>query len=100
MFSISQGKGFKITFENGWTISVQFGLYNYCDNRDNRQEPRDDSDYRCKNAEVGIFSAAGWHRLDGESDDVVGWKNAAEVLELINLTASLPSVKRKEESAK
>ena len=25
-------QGFQLTFENGWTISVQFGEYNYCSN--------------------------------------------------------------------
>jgi hypothetical protein len=32
MFKIISGKGFYITFENGWTVSVQFGPGNYCDN--------------------------------------------------------------------
>ena len=26
--------GFQMQFENGWTASVQFGIGNYCDNRD------------------------------------------------------------------
>lgn len=29
-FRITRGEGFQITFENGWTVSVQFGEYNYC----------------------------------------------------------------------
>ena len=36
MFRITDGKGFQITFENGWTVSVQFGFGNYCANRDNK----------------------------------------------------------------
>jgi hypothetical protein len=32
---ITQNKGFRITFENGLTASVQWGLGNYCDNRSN-----------------------------------------------------------------
>ena len=32
MFRITQNKGFQMTFENGCTISVQFGYRNYCDN--------------------------------------------------------------------
>jgi len=31
-FRITYGKGFGITFLNGWTISVQFGVGNYADN--------------------------------------------------------------------
>ena len=33
-FRICGNKGFHITFENGWTVSVQFGPGNYCDNYD------------------------------------------------------------------
>lgn len=29
-FRITRGEGFQITFENGWTVSVQFGYGNYC----------------------------------------------------------------------
>jgi len=31
-FAITQGHGFQITFENGYTVSVQFGELNYCNN--------------------------------------------------------------------
>lgn len=34
MFTITQGKGFQLTFENGWTVSVQFGVGNYCQRQD------------------------------------------------------------------
>ncbi len=34
MFYITGKKGFHITFENGYTVSVQFGPGNYCDNYD------------------------------------------------------------------
>lgn len=33
-FQISHGKGFHMTFANGWTISVQWGPGNYCDHYD------------------------------------------------------------------
>ena len=32
-FRITGGKGFHVTFDNGWTVSVQFGCFNYCANR-------------------------------------------------------------------
>ena len=34
MFRITNGKGFHITFANGYTVSVQFGPANYCDHYD------------------------------------------------------------------
>ena len=33
-FRITGKKGFHVTFANGWTVSVQFGPGNYCDNYD------------------------------------------------------------------
>ena len=33
MFKITLGKGFHITFENGWTASVQWGCGNNCENK-------------------------------------------------------------------
>ena len=33
-FKVTGGKGFHLTFENGVTISTQFGGGNYCDNHD------------------------------------------------------------------
>ncbi len=33
-FKTCGNKGFHVTFKNGWTISVQFGGGNYCDNYD------------------------------------------------------------------
>ena len=30
MFKVSDGKGFQMTFSNGWTVSVQWGVGNYC----------------------------------------------------------------------
>lgn len=32
----TNGSGFHLTFENGWTVSVQWGTMNYCDHYDNR----------------------------------------------------------------
>ena len=30
--AITQGKGFRLSFDNGYSLSVQIGQYNYCDN--------------------------------------------------------------------
>lgn len=32
MFIITKARGFHLKFSNGWTVSVQFGPGNYCDN--------------------------------------------------------------------
>jgi hypothetical protein len=56
---ICQNKGFHMTFENGLTASVQWGLGNYCDNRFNY-----DLDFSGKTpgesntAEVAVFNSS------------------------------------------
>ena len=68
MFSITQGKGFTITFANGWTASVQWGAGNYCDNYDlpiSSTFLRGD-DVRSPDAEIAAFSGDTWLRVSGK----------------------------------
>lgn len=96
-FQTSDAKGFHVTFENGWTVSVQFGRGNYCDNRDWRGPNPDDPSSvvfaqapKSRTAEVAAWDANGkW--LSFESDDVEGWQSPAQVLELLNRVAGLPA---------
>ena len=88
-FSITDGKGFHITFENGWTVSVQFGQYNYCHNRNYRAT----LDFTalggaagCEDAEVAAWPNGGEmcsHGPGFENDSVAGWRTPAQVLELM-----------------
>lgn len=68
-FRITMGKGMQFTFENGYTVSVQIGLGNYCDNHfnddaiffGNNSPPtikigrNYKGDLRCPNAEIAIM---------------------------------------------
>ena len=84
-FRITSGKGFHITFGNGWTISAQFGPGNYAGNRD-LDIHHDD----VKAGERGSATAeiAAWG-ADGEmiempgGDTVEGWATPERVAELI-----------------
>lgn len=85
MFTSTSNKGFSLTFENGWTISVQFGYGNYCDNNrhpdgwdfSKKQEVTQSSD-----AEIAIWDADGeWYNFG--SDTVKGYCSANEVAEWI-----------------
>ena len=74
--------GFHITFANGYTVSVQFGSGNYCENRDGKKD-------RSSNAEIAAWDANGkWIQLD-EHDDVLGWQSADQVLAIMNRIAAL-----------
>jgi hypothetical protein len=81
MLKSTENKGFQLTFENGLTISVQFGAQNYCKNRKlggiygtelNQQTTQ------CENAEIMI-----WDREDNdfifERDIYLGWLSSNEV---------------------
>jgi len=56
MFKSTLRKGFQMTFENGWTISVQWGYGNYCDNRSFLQSDIDNTeDLECETAEIAMW---------------------------------------------
>ena len=74
--------GFKMTFENGWTISVQWSSFNYCANRDFGTTTTT-QERECVNAECAVWDTNGdWFKLTA-SDDVQGWMSPDEVAELI-----------------
>lgn len=85
MFNSFNNKGFQIKFENGWTISVQFGYGNYCENKNHP----DGWDFSMKqnvvisgDAEIAMWDKDGnWY--DFGSDTVKGWCSPNEVAEWI-----------------
>lgn len=102
MFSISANKGFQIKFNNGWTVSVQWGPGNYCDNRNMPfyqwfVNTVDDKGMHTKGlfnappsatAEIAAWDANGnWYTWPN-GDDVKGYCLPDEVLGFLNLIAS------------
>jgi hypothetical protein len=92
MFRITDGKGFGVQFENGYTVSVQFGPGNYADHYD-RRIGRDEVDCGREGsmtAECAVINQKGElieHPLcDG--DTVSGRNTAEQVLTLLNWAAS------------
>ena len=102
MFKITDGKGFQLTFDNGNTISVQFGYGNYCENRTNRKaislNSSHDGNTESSNAEIGIWykneewiTRGVFLSLFNEElgDEVEGYLSSNKVAELINYVANL-----------
>jgi len=87
MLKSTQNKGFSLTFENGLTISVQFGTGNYCERRDYsspyKSEMLNGQDIiESQNAEIAIWDKDNnW--FDFGSDTVKGWVSANEIAEWI-----------------
>lgn len=77
-------QGFHMTFENGWTVSVQFGTANYADNRMGSN--------RSISAEIAAWNENdGWHCFDDESTTVKGYCSADEVAAFIAMIAAKES---------
>jgi hypothetical protein len=84
-FTITDGKGFHITFANGWTVSVQFGGGNYCEHY---RAPFDEPDdiHRSKDAEISVFKPDGsWTNLAGS--EVYGYATPEQVALLLAAVA-------------
>ncbi len=94
MFSINLGKGFSITFQNNYTISVQFGLGNYCKNYDNNalsifNNIENFKKVKCNDAEIAIIDPDGnFIELDND-ENVKGYCDSQEVLKWINYASKL-----------
>lgn len=103
-FGISGGKGFHMTFRNGWCISVQFGWGNYCSNKYLPEEYEESFEARDRragkqgssDAEVAVFDPKGamvklpaFMFEEGDYADIVsGWNNTDKVLLLMNWVAA------------
>lgn len=69
-------KGFRLKFENGWTVSIQFHERNYCD-KDN------------STAEMAAYDKHGnWYKFGGRHIDydetVIGWQTPEQVSDFMH----------------
>jgi hypothetical protein len=91
-FCITSGRGFHITFPNGMTVSVQFGPYNYCPNREESFASDEEAGANgCDEAEVAVIRRDGTMLRLSEHDTVRGWVNPTGVLEIMKIAEKLPS---------
>ena len=93
-FVATQNKGFGMTFDNGFTISVQWGTGNYCEKKnlgaDGDKEMKTKR-WESRSAEIAVFDKEGEIVPVGEHDDVIGWLSADEVAKIIEGVASAES---------
>jgi hypothetical protein len=90
-------KGFQMTFENGWTISVQFGYGNYCTNRNHpdKTELHNQEMVSCPDAEIAIWDSFGEHYNFGH-DTIKGYCSTDEVAEWIAKVSHLAYITKPE----
>ena len=87
-FLATRNKGFRMTFENGFAISVQWGPENYCDrkNEEDFDKPMKERFWESKSAEIAVFNKEG--EFIGIADDaVVGWLTPDKVAKVITMVS-------------
>ena len=107
-FAINRGVGFSMIFKNGVRISVQFGTFHHCDNKDISAMSTDltvkyyDKDgkptdiHTCSNAEVAMFDDKGrWitREYKDEHDDVLSYVTSDEVAKMIEWASKYKQLK-------
>lgn len=87
-FQITGDKGFHVRFPNGYTVSVQFGPGNYCDNHDKDFGKAPVGGWSSRTAETAVWGPDGTMlELKGEEDTVQGYRTPAQVLDLLKWAA-------------
>lgn len=88
-FKLTGGHGFHVTFENGWTVSVQFGGGNYCSNYDDDIGDREKSGEKGSiDAETAVWGPDGKMLDMGDGDTVQGYQTPEQVLKLLTFAAN------------
>jgi len=106
-FQITEAKGIHVSYPNGWTISVQWGYGNYCENKYSEECRRSGKPLQmeqlslaCKNAEIAIWCSVpedvrplaelggyrpGWINFGG--DEVQGYVGPVTVTRIMAILA-------------
>ena len=88
-FIATQNKGFRMKFDNGFSISVQWGTMNYCEKKNLMAEYKDEMKepiWESKSAEIAVFNDEGMVPIGGD-DQVIGWLTPDEVAKVITIVA-------------
>jgi len=99
-YNPSYSRGFSMKFDNGWSISVQWGAANYCENR-----PSTDGDLlapfanlknmKSEDCEIAFIDPDGrLHYMPEWSDQVKGYVSPNDLITYIIMCAAFDSTKR------
>ena len=94
-FSNSEGRGFHLTFDNKWTISVQFCGGHYCDNKEKSYDLAKELIELSRPMHSTTAEIAVWKQNGGliclENDQVRGYTTADEVARVITIVSRAKS---------
>jgi len=88
MFRITDNKGFQITLDNGYMVSVQFGPGNYSSNYSLNMLANMDKPQTALTAETALIDPEG-RFVEYKGDSVQGHQTVNDVLELLAYANSL-----------
>jgi hypothetical protein len=88
MLRINDNKGFQITLDNGYTVSVQFGPGNYGSNYNLGFVENINKPMTATTAETALLDPTGAF-VDYKGDDVQGHQTVNDILALLNYAATL-----------
>ena len=83
-FQITNHKGFRMGFENGFEISVQWVPGNYCERKDEDfDKPQEERFWESRTAEIAIFNSKDDSMITLGEDNVDGWLTSDKVAKVI-----------------
>ena len=89
-FTACRNKGFAMEFDNGYSISVQWGPENYCHTKDNGAylQPQKQHRWDSASAEIAVYGSNGSMIPIGRGDTVEGWLSTDQVAKVISICSS------------
>ena len=87
-FQITNHKGFRMGFKNGFEISVQWGPGNYCERKDEDfDKPQEERFWESRTAEIAIFDSKDDSMITLGKDNVDGWLTPDKVAKVITMVS-------------
>tara|TARA_B110000902_G_scaffold250618_1_gene309989 strand:- start:293 stop:631 length:339 start_codon:yes stop_codon:yes gene_type:complete len=92
-FIATYNKGFQMKFDNGFSISVQWGTHNYCERKsfNTNIDPVKERIWESMSAEIAVFDSENKILPIGNEDSVIGWLTPDEVAKIIAGVSSAES---------
>ena len=97
-FVATRNKGFAMTFDNNYTISVQWGTENYCEKKNTTihstdphwpVDPMEHTRWESLSAEIAVFEGERMLSVATDGvDDVIGWLGTDDVAKIITIVQS------------
>ena len=87
-FLATRNKGFRMEFDNGFEISVQWGPGNYCERKDEDfDKPQEERFWESRTAEIAIFNSKDDSMVTLGEDKVDGWLTPDKVAKVITMVS-------------